>query len=168
MFTTGEGCWWGLLDTAESSFTITDTGFCRVLLSPSYLLKKQHSHIHAVQQFPADIWWLPSESVGGEVKKKSCVVVMVDNLGCSEHYMVQFRISHVRNKTLCRISTSDFRRANFDLYKDALGDTLWVKDVGGKFFIMRMVRSCPERPWMPCSWRCLRPWAVWCTTWCSS
>jgi len=54
---------------------------------------------------------------------------MVDNLGCSEHYMVQFRILHGRNKVVSRIETSDFRKANFDHFKDTLGNISWVRDL---------------------------------------
>jgi len=43
------------------------------------------------------------------------------SLGCSDHDMVEFRILHGGSRTISRITTLDFRRANFGLYKDLLG-----------------------------------------------
>ena len=45
-----------------------------------------------------------------------------DSPGCSDHEVVEFRILHERNKASDRIETVDFRRANFNLFKDLLGD----------------------------------------------
>ena len=43
------------------------------------------------------------------------------SLGCSDHEMVEFRILHGRSRAITRITTLDFRRANFGLFKDLLG-----------------------------------------------
>lgn len=39
-----------------------------------------------------------------------------DNLGCSNHEIVEFRILHGRNKAVSTITTLDFRRTNVDLF----------------------------------------------------
>ena len=52
--------------------------------------------------------------------------------GCSDHEMVDSRILHGRNKPIGRTETLDFRRANLDLFKDLLGDILWVSALKGK------------------------------------
>ncbi|GAB0179869.1 mitochondrial enolase superfamily member 1 [Grus japonensis] len=48
------------------------------------------------------------------------------SLGCSDHEMVEFRILHGRSRAINRIITLDFRRTNFDLFKDLLGRIPWV------------------------------------------
>ncbi|GAB0203192.1 mitochondrial enolase superfamily member 1 [Grus japonensis] len=47
------------------------------------------------------------------------------SLGCSDHEMVEFRILHGRNRAISRITTLDFRRANFGLLKDLPGRIAW-------------------------------------------
>ena len=42
------------------------------------------------------------------------------SLGCSDHEMVEFKILSGRSKARSRIATLDFRRANFDLFRDLL------------------------------------------------
>jgi len=43
------------------------------------------------------------------------------SLGCSDCESVKIRILHVGSREASRITTLDFRRANFDLFKDLLG-----------------------------------------------
>ncbi|GAB0208404.1 hypothetical protein GRJ2_003306100 [Grus japonensis] len=54
------------------------------------------------------------------------------SLGCSDHEMVEFRILHGRSRAVSRITTLDFRRANFGLLKDLLGRIPWVRALEGK------------------------------------
>jgi len=49
------------------------------------------------------------------------------SLGCSDHLMVEFRILHGESRAIRRITTLDFRTANFGLFKDLLGGIPWVK-----------------------------------------
>jgi len=48
-------------------------------------------------------------------------------LGCSDHEMVEFRILRGGSRAVSRITTLDFRRANFGLFKDLLGGMPWVR-----------------------------------------
>ena len=41
--------------------------------------------------------------------------------------MVEFRILHGGSKVMSRIKTLEFRRVNFDLFKELLGRILWVR-----------------------------------------
>ncbi|GAB0209097.1 hypothetical protein GRJ2_003375400 [Grus japonensis] len=54
------------------------------------------------------------------------------SLGCSDHEMVEFRILRGRSRTMSRITTLDFRRANFGLFKDLLGRIPWDRALEGK------------------------------------
>ncbi|GAB0209615.1 hypothetical protein GRJ2_003427200 [Grus japonensis] len=54
------------------------------------------------------------------------------SLGCNDHEMVEFRILHGRSRAISRITTLDFRRANFGLFKDLLGRIPWVRALEGK------------------------------------
>ncbi|GAB0190586.1 mitochondrial enolase superfamily member 1 [Grus japonensis] len=54
------------------------------------------------------------------------------SLGCSDHEMVEFRILCGRSRAVNRITTLDFRRANFGLFKDLLGRIPWIKVLEGK------------------------------------
>ena len=53
-------------------------------------------------------------------------------LGCSEPEMVKFRILCGGSRAITRITTLDFRRANFGLFKDLLGGIPWVKALEGR------------------------------------
>lgn len=55
------------------------------------------------------------------------------SLGCSYHEMVGFKILCGRSRAVSRITTTDFKIANFDLFKDLLGGISWVRglEVGG-------------------------------------
>jgi len=48
-------------------------------------------------------------------------------LGCSDHEMVEFRILRGESRAISRIKTLDFRRANFGLFKELLGEVPWVR-----------------------------------------
>ena len=54
------------------------------------------------------------------------------SLGCSDHEMVEFKILSGRSKAISRIATLDFRRANFDLFRDLLGAIPWAWVLEGK------------------------------------
>ena len=54
------------------------------------------------------------------------------SLGCSSHEMVEFRILYGRSKATSRITTLDFRRANFNLFKDLPGGIPWASILEGK------------------------------------
>jgi len=59
------------------------------------------------------------------VKAEDCV-------GCSDHEMVEFRIVQGTNKTTNRIAILDFRRANFESFKDLLVGIPWVRALDAK------------------------------------
>jgi len=48
------------------------------------------------------------------------------SLGCSDREIVKFRILCGGSRAISRITTLDFRRANFALFKELLGGTLWL------------------------------------------
>ncbi|GAB0182218.1 hypothetical protein GRJ2_000687100 [Grus japonensis] len=54
------------------------------------------------------------------------------SLVCSDCEMVKFRILCGRSRAISRITTLDFRRANFGLFKDLLGRIPWVRALEGK------------------------------------
>jgi len=54
------------------------------------------------------------EELVGNVKLKS-------SLGCSDHEMVEFRILRAVRRVHSRLTTLDFRRADFGLFRDLLG-----------------------------------------------
>ncbi|XP_048787424.1 uncharacterized protein LOC125686903 [Lagopus muta] len=54
------------------------------------------------------------------------------SLGCSDHEMVEFKILSGRSKAKSRIAILDFRRANFDLFRDLLGAVSWARVLEGK------------------------------------
>lgn len=49
------------------------------------------------------------------------------NLGHSDHVTVELKILCRRSKVISRIASLDFRRANFDLFKDLLGGIPWAR-----------------------------------------
>lgn len=49
------------------------------------------------------------------------------SLGCSDHSMVVFRILHARRKAGSRITTLDFRRANFIFLTVLVGEIPQVR-----------------------------------------
>ena len=72
------------------------------------------------------------EGLVGDVKVGS-------SLGCSDHKMVEFRILRGRSRAISRITTLDFRRATFSLFKDLLGRIPWIKVLEGKGGPRKMV-----------------------------
>jgi len=54
-------------------------------------------------------------------------VKTVHSLGCSDPEMVEFRVLRGGSTAVSRITTLDFRRANFGLFKDLLGGIPWVR-----------------------------------------
>ena len=54
------------------------------------------------------------------------------SIGCSDHEMVNFRILHGRSRATSRITALDFKRANFGLVKDLLGQVPWARALEGR------------------------------------
>ena len=54
------------------------------------------------------------------------------SLGCSDHDMVEFRILRGGSRAISRITTLDFGRAKFGLFKDLLGRIPWVRSLEGR------------------------------------
>ena len=53
------------------------------------------------------------------------------SLVCCGHEMVEFRIMRIGSRAISRTATLDFRRANFGLFKDPLGEIPWVRALEG-------------------------------------
>jgi len=54
------------------------------------------------------------------------------SLGSSDHEMTEFRILRGGSRAVSRIKSLDFRRANFDLFKDLLGGIPWGMALEGR------------------------------------
>ncbi|GAB0178660.1 hypothetical protein GRJ2_000331300 [Grus japonensis] len=65
------------------------------------------------------------EGLVGDVKLKG-------SLGCSDHKMVEFRILRAARRAHSKLTTLDFRRADFGLFRDLLGRTPWDKALEGR------------------------------------
>ncbi|GAB0176277.1 hypothetical protein GRJ2_000092900 [Grus japonensis] len=65
------------------------------------------------------------EGLVGDVKLKG-------SLGCSDHKMVEFRILRAARKVHSKLTTLDFRRADFGLFRDPLGRIPWDKALQGR------------------------------------
>jgi len=52
-------------------------------------------------------------------------VCVRSSLGCSNHEMMEFRILRGGNKAKRKITSLDFRRADFGHFRDLLGRILW-------------------------------------------
>ncbi|GAB0209762.1 hypothetical protein GRJ2_003441900 [Grus japonensis] len=65
------------------------------------------------------------EGLVGDVKLKG-------SLGCSDHEMVEFRILRAARRTHSKLTTLDFRRADFGLFRDLLGRIPWDKALEGR------------------------------------
>ena len=59
-------------------------------------------------------------------------VKTVHSLGCSDPEMVEFRVLRGGSTAVSRITTLDFRRANFGLFKNLLGGIPWVRALEGR------------------------------------
>jgi len=60
------------------------------------------------------------------------LVKVEGSLGCCNHEVVEFRISCDQNRIRSRITTLDFSRANFGLFKELLGEILLDRMLEGK------------------------------------
>ena len=60
------------------------------------------------------------EGLVGDVKLKG-------SLGCIDHEMVEFRILRAARRVHSKLTTLDFRRADFGLFRDLLGRIPWDK-----------------------------------------
>ncbi|GAB0208676.1 hypothetical protein GRJ2_003333300 [Grus japonensis] len=65
------------------------------------------------------------EGLVGDVKLKG-------SLGCSDHEMVEFRILRAVRRAHSKLTTLDFRRADFGLFRDLLGRIPWDKALEGR------------------------------------
>lgn len=55
-------------------------------------------------------------------------VKLESSLGCSDHEMVEFKILRAARKARSKLTTLDFRRTDFSLFKDLLGRIPWDKE----------------------------------------
>ncbi|GAB0205312.1 mitochondrial enolase superfamily member 1 [Grus japonensis] len=65
------------------------------------------------------------EGLIGDVKLKG-------SLGCSDHEMVEFRILRAARRARSKLTTLDFSRADFGLFRDLLGRIPWHKALEGR------------------------------------
>ncbi|GAB0205231.1 hypothetical protein GRJ2_002988700 [Grus japonensis] len=65
------------------------------------------------------------EGLVGNVKLKG-------SLGCSDHKMVEFKILRAARRAHSKLTTLDFRRADFGLFRDLLGKIPWDKALEGR------------------------------------
>ncbi|GAB0179147.1 hypothetical protein GRJ2_000380000 [Grus japonensis] len=67
-----------------------------------------------------DLVLTSKEGLVGDVKLKG-------SLGCSDHEMVEFKILRAVRRVHSKLTTLDFRRADFGLFRDLLGRIPWDK-----------------------------------------
>ncbi|GAB0208751.1 hypothetical protein GRJ2_003340800 [Grus japonensis] len=72
-----------------------------------------------------DLLLTNKEGLVGDVKLKG-------SLGCSDHEMVEFRILRAARRAHSKLTTLDFRRADFGLFRDLLGRIPWDKALEGR------------------------------------
>ncbi|PKU31806.1 dtw domain-containing protein 2 [Limosa lapponica baueri] len=65
------------------------------------------------------------EGLVGNVKLKG-------SLGCSGHEMVEFKILRAARRVCSKLTTLDFRRADFGLLRDLIGRVTWEKVLEGR------------------------------------
>ncbi|GAB0179954.1 mitochondrial enolase superfamily member 1 [Grus japonensis] len=65
------------------------------------------------------------EGLVGDVKLKG-------SLGCSDHEMEEFKILRAARRAHSKLTTLDFRRADFGLFRDLLGRVPWDKALEGR------------------------------------
>ncbi|GAB0183226.1 hypothetical protein GRJ2_000787900 [Grus japonensis] len=65
------------------------------------------------------------EGLVGDVKLKG-------SLGCSDHETVEFRILRAARRARSKLTTLDFSRADFGLFRDLLGGIPWDKALEGR------------------------------------
>ena len=68
---------------------------------------------------------LNEEGLVGNVKLKG-------SLGCSDHEVVEFKILRGARRGHSKLTTLDFRRADFGLFRDPLGRAPWDKALEGR------------------------------------
>ncbi|GAB0206090.1 hypothetical protein GRJ2_003074600 [Grus japonensis] len=59
-------------------------------------------------------------------------VKLTGSLVCSDHEMVEFRILRAVRRAYTKLTTLDFRRADFGLFRDLLGRIPWDKALEGR------------------------------------
>ncbi|GAB0183357.1 mitochondrial enolase superfamily member 1 [Grus japonensis] len=59
-------------------------------------------------------------------------VKLKGSLGCSVHEMTEFKILRAVRRALSKLTTLDFRRADFGLFRDLLGRVPWDKALEGR------------------------------------
>ena len=59
-------------------------------------------------------------------------VKLKGSLGCSDHEMVEFKILRAARRVHSKLTTLDFRRADFGLFRDLLGRIPWDKALEGR------------------------------------
>lgn len=57
---------------------------------------------------------------------------ITDISGCSSHEMVELKILRAERRMKSKLTTMDFRRADFSLFKNLLGRVLWDKALEGR------------------------------------
>ncbi|GAB0204934.1 mitochondrial enolase superfamily member 1 [Grus japonensis] len=72
-----------------------------------------------------DLVLTSEEGLVGDVKLKG-------SLGCSDHEMVEFKILRAVRRMHSNLTTLDFRRADFGLFRDLLGRIPWDKALEGR------------------------------------
>ncbi|GAB0182274.1 mitochondrial enolase superfamily member 1 [Grus japonensis] len=72
-----------------------------------------------------DLTLTNKEGLVGDVKLKG-------SLGCNDHEMVEFRILRAARRVRSKLTTLDFRRADFGLFRDLLGRIPWDKALEGR------------------------------------
>ncbi|GAB0204724.1 highly reducing polyketide synthase PKS6 [Grus japonensis] len=65
------------------------------------------------------------EGLVGNVKLKG-------SLGCRDHEMVEFKILRAARRVRSKLTTPDFKRADFGLFRDLLGRVAWDKALEGR------------------------------------
>ncbi|GAB0180745.1 hypothetical protein GRJ2_000539800 [Grus japonensis] len=59
-------------------------------------------------------------------------VKLKGSLGCSDHEMVEFKILRAARRVHSKLTTLDFRRADFGFFRDLLGRIPWDKVLEGR------------------------------------
>ncbi|GAB0176205.1 hypothetical protein GRJ2_000085700 [Grus japonensis] len=72
-----------------------------------------------------DLLLTKKEGLVGNVKLKG-------SLGCSDHEMMEFKILRAARRVHSKLTTLDFRRADFGLFRDLLGRVPWDKVLEGR------------------------------------
>lgn len=56
-----------------------------------------------------------------------------DIFGCSDHEMVEFKILRAAKRAYSKLTSLDFKRKDFGLFKGLLGRGLWYKTLEGRW-----------------------------------